>query len=75
MKRWIFGLLIFCVGAPAFSQNKDDVQTFELTPSAPSTQYWLLCDPRLQLPGNAAPLYADAEAMLNDAATKRIDVA
>jgi hypothetical protein len=73
MKYWILSVaLLSCVGTPVFAQNTEDTQTFKLTPSPPSTKYWLRCDPRQRLPGNAAFLYAEAAAMLNDAANKRI---
>src|SRR5271168_1327961 len=65
----LFLITLLCICTPALAQNKQggDVQAFELTPSAPSLKYWLLCDPRQKLPGNSALLYADAIATLNDA--------
>ncbi|HUB24837.1 MAG TPA: hypothetical protein VL992_05355 [Tepidisphaeraceae bacterium] len=58
------------IALPQTAQN-GDIQSFDLTPSPPSTKYWLLTDPRQALDGNSAFLYADAAATLNDAINKQ----
>ncbi len=52
---------------------RGDLKTFDLTPSAPSTEYWLLCNPNQRVPGNAASLYADAADLLNDKIVTHVD--
>src|ERR1700722_4708113 len=73
MKTWIIATTLFLLAGTAIAQHNQpsDIQSFELTPSPPSTHYWLLTDPRDQLPGNAAFLYPDAAATLNDTINKQ----
>lgn len=76
MKRWMFSVVVLLgIVPPGFGQTNQqgDGQTFELTPSAATSNYWLMTDPRLGLPGDSALLYADAAAMLNDAVVKQIE--
>jgi hypothetical protein len=74
MKHTIFFIAVILISFTSIAlpqaTQPGDVQTFELTPSPPSVQYWLLTDPRKSLPGNAAFLYADAAATLNDAVNR-----
>jgi hypothetical protein len=76
MNRCIICLTILCFGLTSFgalNTPRGDIKTFDLTPSAPSTEYWLLCNPNQRLPGNAAFLYADAAALLNDKIVTDVD--
>jgi hypothetical protein len=73
MKSWMMALILcLSVGTAAWGQSSKtgDVQSFELTATPPGARYWLLTDPREQLAGNSAFLYADAAATLNDTINK-----
>src|ERR1700683_550606 len=73
MKSWMMALILcLSVGTAAWGQSSKtgDVQSFELPATPPGAPYWLLTDPREQLAGNSAFLYADAAATLNDTINK-----
>src|SRR5580700_4006589 len=78
MKTRIFiTTLLVCAGGIAFGQagKSGESQTFELTPAAPTGQYWLITNPLDRLPGNGSVLYAEAAMTLNDDIKSRIDKA
>jgi hypothetical protein len=70
-------LVVFCSNAQLYAEapQTGEVGTFELTPSAPTAQFWLQTNPLDRLPGNAALLYGDAAATLNDDIKAKIDKA
>jgi hypothetical protein len=70
-------VLLLCLAPPllADSAKYGEVGTFELTPSAPTANYWFLTNPIDRLPGNADVLYADAAATLNDEVRAKVDAA
>jgi hypothetical protein len=78
MKPFLIALLVvFCANTQLYAEapQTGEVGTFELTPSTPTAQYWLQTNPLDRLPGNAAFLYGDAAATLNDEIKAKIDKA
>ncbi len=76
MKRFAIAILVLLCCAPklrADGPTTRQVETFELTPSPPSVNYWLLTNPADSLRGNADVLYADAAATLNDEIRGKVD--